>query len=248
MGTLENYFTRITELLDRIIKEQQDNIDRAAAEIVKRLKEDRLVYVIGTGAHSMMVAMEMFKRAGGISQISPLFPPGLGDFEGHPKTERLAGYASLALDYYKVEKGDVLIIANVNGINSLTIDCALECKRRGITSIGITSSMFAKGVENDIPARHPSNENLCDIADIVIDAYVPPGDALVEIEGVDVPVGPGSTYPMVFIANSIVLRVIEMQIEQGMTPEVRKSGNLKGGLERSKALFDPKYYHRIKHY
>jgi uncharacterized phosphosugar-binding protein len=145
MGTLENYFTRITELLDRIIKEQQDNIDRAAAEIVKRLKEDRLVYVIGTGAHSMMVAMEMFKRAGGISQISPLFPPGLGDFEGHPKTERLTGYAALSLDYYKVEKGDVLIIANVNGINSLTIDCALECKRRGITSIGITSSMFSRG-------------------------------------------------------------------------------------------------------
>ncbi|UCF96033.1 MAG: sugar isomerase domain-containing protein [Spirochaetaceae bacterium] len=248
MGTIEMYFTRIMELLDRIVKEQQVNIDRAAAEIVKRIKQDRLVYVIGTGAHSMMVAMEMFKRAGGISQISPLFPPGLGDFEGHPKTERLIGYAALALDYYKVEKGDVLIIANVNGINALTIDCALECRRRGITSIAITSSVFSDGVEKDIPARHPSNKNLCDIADIVVEAYVPPGDALLEIEGADVPVGPGSTYPMVFIANSIVLRVIEMQIEQGMKPEVRKSGNLKGGLERSKTLFDPKYYQRIKHY
>jgi len=214
----------------------------------KRLKEDRLIYVIGTGAHSMMVAMEMFKRAGGISQISPLFPPGLGDFEGHPKTERLAGYAALALDYYKVEKGDILIIANVNGINALTIDCALECQRRGITSVAITSSFFSKGVQKDIPARHPSNKNLFELADIVIEAYVPPGDALLEIEGVDVPVGPGSTYPMAFIANCLVLRVIEMQVEQGMRPEVRKSGNLKGGLERSKKLFDPKYYHRIKHY
>ncbi len=248
MGTLEKYFTEITALLDRIVKEQKDNIDHAAAEIVKRLKEDRLIYVIGTGAHSIMVAMEMFKRAGSISQISPLFPPGLGDFEGHPKTERLVGYASLVLDYYKVEKGDILIISNVNGINALTIDCALECKRRGITSIGITSRIFSAGVEKNIPARHLSNKNLCDLADIVIDAYVPPGDALLEIEGVDVPVGPGSTYPMVFIANSLVLRVIEMQIEQGMIPEVRKSGNLEGGLERSKALFDPKYYHRIKHY
>ena len=248
MGTLERYSNKIVGLLDRIIKEQSNNIDRAAAEIVKRLREDRLIHVIGTGAHSMMVAMEMFKRAGGISQISPLFPPGLGDFEGHPKTERLVGYAALALDYYKVEEGDVLIIANVNGINSLTIDCALECRRRGITSIAITSSSFSEGVEKGIPARHPSDQNLCDLADIVIDAYVPPGDALLKIEGVDVPVGPGSTYPMVFIANCIVLRVIEMQIEQGMTPEVRKSGNLKGGLERSRAMFDPKYYQRIKHY
>lgn len=248
MGILEKYFAEITALLDRIVKEQKDNINHAAAEIVKRLKEDRLIYVIGTGAHSIMVAMEMFKRAGNISQISPLFPPGLGDFEGHPKTERLAGYASLVLEYYKVEKGDILIISNVNGINTLTIDCALECRQRGITSIGITSRVFSAGVEKNIPARHPSNKNLCDLADIVIDAYVPPGDALLEIEGVDVPVGPGSTYPMVFIANSLVLRVIEMQIEQGMIPEVRKSGNLKGGLERSKALFDQKYYHRIKHY
>ena len=248
MGTLERYSNKIVGLLDRIIKEQSNNIDRAATEIVRRLREDRLIHVIGTGAHSMMVAMEMFKRAGGISQISPLFPPGLGDFEGHPKTERLVGYAALALDYYKVEEGDVLIIANVNGINSLTIDCALECRRRGITSIAITSSSFSEGVEKGIPARHPSDQNLCDLADIVIDAYVPPGDALLKIEGVDVPVGPGSTYPMVFIANCIVLRVIEMQIEQGMTPEVRKSGNLKGGLERSRAMFDPKYYQRIKHY
>ena len=248
MGTLERYLEKIERLLEQIVAEQKSNIDHAAAEIVHRIKEDRLIYVIGTGAHSMMVAMEVFKRAGGISQISPLFPPGLGDFDGHPKTERLTGYAALALDYYKVEKGDILIIANVNGINALTIDCALECRRRGITSVAITSSVFSKGVQKDIPARHPSNKNLCELADIFIDAYVPPGDALLSIEGVDVPVGPGSTYPMVFIANSLVLRVIEMQIEQGMTPEVRKSANLKGGLERSKELFDPKYYHRIKHY
>jgi len=108
--------------------------------------------------------------------------------------------------------------------------------------------MFSECVDKNIPARHPSNKNLCDIVDIAVDAYVPPGDALLEIGGVDVPVGPGSTYPMVFIANSIVLKVIELQLKEGMIPEVRKSGNLKGGLERSKALFDDKYYYRIKHY
>ncbi len=248
MSIVNDYFTKITELLERIVEEQQEAIDRAAAAILERIEQDRLVYVIGTGAHSIMVAMEMFKRAGGISQISPLFPPGLGDFEGHPKTERLLGYAALTLDYYKVQRGDVLIIANVNGINPLTIDTALECRQRGIATIGITSTAFARGVEKDIPSRHPSNQNLHDLVDIVVDAYVPPGDALLEIEGLDVPVGPGSTYPMVFIANSIVLRVIEMQLARGMTPEVRKSGNLKGGLERSKALFDARYYPRIKHY
>jgi uncharacterized phosphosugar-binding protein len=248
VSRIREYYARVRALLERIVEEQQDAIDRAAAEIVRRLAEDRLIYVIGTGAHSIMVAMEMFKRAGGISQVSPLFPPGLGDFEGHPKTEGLVGYARAVLDYYRLSEGDILIIANVNGINALTIDTALECRKRGITTIGITSRSFSRGVEKDIPARHPSNQDLCDLVDVLIDAGVPPGDALLDIEGVEVPVGPGSTYPMVFIANCIVIRVVEMQLERGMAPEVRRSGNLKGGLERSRELFDPKYYYRIKHY
>jgi uncharacterized phosphosugar-binding protein len=248
MDKIREYFQEIVALLDRIVNEQQENIDLAAAEIVKRLQEDRLIYVIGTGAHSMMMAMEMFKRAGGICQICPLFPPGLGDFEGHPKTERLVGYAPLILDYYRLGNGDILIIANVNGINALTIDTALECKRRGIFTIGVTSKAFSEGVELGIPSRHPGNKNLCDLVDIFIDAYVPPGDALVHLKGMDVPVGPGSTYPMVFIVNALIIRAVEMQLEKGIVPEVRKSANLKGGLERSKALFDDKYYHRIKHY
>jgi uncharacterized phosphosugar-binding protein len=248
MDKVREYLQAIIHNLESIVECQEANIDHAADEIVKRLAEDRLIHVIGTGAHSMMVAMEMFKRAGGITQIAPLFPPGLGDFEGHPKTERLVGYAPAVLDYYRLKQGDILIIANVNGINALTIDTALECRKRGIFTVGITSRAFAEGVDVDIPARHPSNRNLHDLVDIVIDAMVMPGDAVLQIDGIDVPAGPASTYPMVFIANALVIRVIEKQLSLGMTPELRKSGNLKGGLERSREKFDDKYYGRIKHY
>ena len=249
MERIKEYCTQVCGLLERIVETQLPNIDQAATEIVRRIKEDRLVYVIGTGAHSMMMAMEMFKRAGGLSRISPLFPPGLGDFEGHPKTERLLGYAPLMLDYYRVGKGDLLIIANVNGINALTIDTVQECKKRGITSVAVTSMAFSRGVAHDIPARHPGNLDLCDLADIVIDAGVPPGDALLRFEEIkDVPVGPGSTYPMAFIVNAIAVRAAELLLKEGIDPEVRKSGNLPGGLERSRKLFDHKYYQRIKHY
>jgi uncharacterized phosphosugar-binding protein len=249
MDRIREYLDKISEILEKIATEQKDQIELAAKEIVKKIKEDRLIYVIGTGAHSMMMAMEMFKRAGGISRISPIFPPGIGDFEGHPKTERLAGYAPLILDYYRVQSGDLLIIANVNGVNTLTIDTALECRKRKITTIGVTSVSFSLAVEKNIPARHPGNHNLCDLVDIVIDAYVPPGDALLNIEGLeDLPVGPGSTYPMVFIVNSIVIKVVELLLAEGIDPEIRKSANLKGGLERSKRLYDDKYYPRVKHY
>ncbi|OIO72671.1 MAG: hypothetical protein AUJ85_09640 [Elusimicrobia bacterium CG1_02_37_114] len=55
----------------------------------------------------------------------------------------------LALSIFKasgVERKDLVIIHNQYGINCVTIDSALICKKMGITSIGITSSEFCKTI------------------------------------------------------------------------------------------------------
>ena len=51
---------------------------------------------------------------------------------------------------------------------------------------------------------------LLDEADLVIDLCTPPGDALVPIDGLDTPVGPGSTIATVAIVNSIKVRVAQL--------------------------------------
>lgn len=215
--------------------------------VAKTVEDDKLFYVFGTGAHSIMAAMELFLRAGGLCNAQGVFPPGVTDFDGTPKTERILGFAPRIFDWYNIKKGDLLIITNVNGINPMTIDAALTAKEMGIRTIGITSREFALQAEPNIPNRHPSNKNLHDIVDLVVDAHVPVGDALLEVPGSPIKIGAGSTYPMIFIVNSIVVRAIEICIEKGIEPPVMLSGNIAKGESYNKKYRD-KYRGRVRHF
>lgn len=247
MNPTEKYYDAIEIILREIKEKEMANIKKAADLISEKIMNNEVIWAFGTGGHSIMGAMELFTRAGGLAAISPIFPPGMANIESHPNTESLVDYAERILDYYRVKKGDLLIEINVNGINAVTIDTALECRKRGIKIIAVTSSEFSKGAAPGIPNRHPSNKNLFELADLVIDAHVPPGDAVVEIEGFDLKVSPSSTVVIAFILNSIVAEVVENLVKKGITPEVFKSGNMAGGKERNRPLHE-KYYWRIKHY
>ena len=59
---------------------------------------------------------------------------------------------------------------------------------------------------------------LLDEADLVIDLCTPHADALVAIDGLDTPVGPGSTIAAVAIVNAIKVRTAELLVERGAMP------------------------------
>jgi uncharacterized phosphosugar-binding protein len=122
MNIITTYYDHIKEILDTIVTRERDSIEKAAQLAAQTVIEDKLFYVYGTGAHSIMSAMELFLRAGGLCNVSGIFPPGITDFAGTPKTERLMGFSSEIYDYYGVQKADLLMICNVNGINPMTID------------------------------------------------------------------------------------------------------------------------------
>lgn len=243
---MDRFYDECVKILERVRNEEREHLHRAADLIAEKLRKDELVHVFGTGGHSIMGGMELFWRAGGLVGLNPLFPPGMANFEGHPNTERLVGFAKHVLDYYKVKKGDLLILINVNGINAVSIDTALECRSRGVTVIAVTSREFAEGVAPNIPARHPSNQNLCDLADLVIDAHVPPGDAVVKVDGFDRLVASVSTVINTYIVQSLVAEVVDRIVKAGKTPEVWYSGNMPGA-EKINAPFLAKYYSRVKH-
>lgn len=247
MKIIQEYHDRIDQILLKIIESESANIEKAAQAVAQTVFDDTLFYVYGTGAHSIMSAMELFLRAGGLCNVQGIFPPGITDFDGSPKTERITGFAPRIFDYYGLKKGDLLMICNVNGINPMTIDAALEAKRLGIRTIGVTSVEFAKQAEPNIPNRHPSNQNLHDLVDLVINAHVPVGDALIHLPGVPVNVGPGSTYPMIFIVNSIILRAIQIVTEKGGEAPVMLSGNIAKGEEYNQK-YRNKYRRRIIHF
>jgi uncharacterized phosphosugar-binding protein len=247
MDIVDSYYSRIKEMLDTIVTDEEDNIEKAAQWVAQTVAEDKLFYVFGTGAHSIMPAMELFLRAGGLCNVQGIFPPGVTDFDGSPKTERVTGFSPRIFDYYGLKSGDLLMICNVNGINPMTIDAAETAKAKAIRTIGISSVEFAEQAEPNIPNRHPSNKNLHDLVDLAVNAHVPVGDALLDVPGVPVKVGAGSTYPMVFIVNSIIVRAIQICVQKGVEPPVMLSGNIKAGEGYNKKYRD-KYRGRIRHF
>ena len=83
---------------------------------------------------------------------------------------------------------------------------------------------------------HPTGTRLLDHADVVLDLCTPPGDALVMLEGLETPVGPGSTIAAVALANEIKVRTAELLLERGALPPVLTSAALVGSEESAAAL------------
>lgn len=75
MNIVESYLSKIEEILEKIRKEERDNFAKTAELISEAVEGDNLIHVFGTGGHSVMAAMEVFYRAGGLACINPIFPP-----------------------------------------------------------------------------------------------------------------------------------------------------------------------------
>jgi uncharacterized phosphosugar-binding protein len=88
--------------------------------------------------------------------------------------------------------------------------------------------------------RPDVGSRLLDEADLVIDLCTPPADALVPIDGLDVPVGPGSTIAAVAIVNSIKVRTAQLLVQRGAMPPVLTRASVVGA-DRSRELFEDAY-------
>jgi uncharacterized phosphosugar-binding protein len=89
-------------------------------------------------------------------------------------------------------------------------------------------------------STHSSGTRLLDHADVVLDLCTPPGDAMIAIDGLDTPVGPGSSLAAVVLVNAVKVRTAELLVERSAMPPVLTSRTLVGA-ERSRQLFDAAY-------
>ena len=227
-----NYYQALTSLMNRIYTEETAAIERAAELVAGTVAEDRLLFAIGTGGHSVIGAEELFYRAGSLASVSAVIDPGFMLGHGAVRStlvERTPGYARSILRDYGIGPGDVLVIVNAYGVNSATVDSALWCNEMGVKSIAVTSVQLQRELPLDHPSRHPSKQNVCDIADVVIDNKIPMGDALIEVPGVTQRMGPSSTFANALCLHLMVLRATEMMIAKGIEPPIWQSANSPGG-------------------
>lgn len=252
MGKNEIYEFR-TILLDIFekIEGELPQIQQAANVITDAYENERMVHVIGPGGHSNIGVEEVLWRAGGLAIWNAILDPGTNLIHGAKRSnyiERTPGYALGVLDSYKVGRvpGEVMVIVNAYGINSMTIDTVTECQKRGVTTIAVTSSSFAKIVPTGAKSRHPSGKNLYEEADIFIDNHLPLGDASVSVNGYEQKVCSTSTFCNCFVMNCLTEEIVSEMLRRGMEPPVFMSANMPGGDDHNRAL-EEKYGSMIKH-
>jgi uncharacterized phosphosugar-binding protein len=150
--------------------------------------------------------------------------------------ERVPGLAEVILSNFTFGPSDVMMIFSASGLTAVPVEMARGARTRGMRVIAVTSVAQSMSAE---PGPEVGSR-LLDEADLVIDLCTPPGDALVHIDGLDTPVGPGSTVTNVAIVNSLKVRVAQLLTERGaMTPVITRASEV--GPERSRELFEGAY-------
>ncbi len=231
-------------IVQRIRDTQMHAIARAAQLCADSIASGGLVHLFGTG-HSRIPIEEMFPRHGSfpgfhpIVELSMTYHTQVVGANGQRQAmflERIEGFGEIILRNFVFRPRDSFMIFSNSGVNAVVIDVALGAKARGMPVIAVVS---VEHCQASAP-KHSSGKKLIDIADVILDNCTPPGDALVHVENLAYPVGPGSTIGYAVIVNALKSMVADELTQRGQPPHVLTSSVLIGS-EESAALFDATY-------
>jgi uncharacterized phosphosugar-binding protein len=244
MSTSSGWISKARSLLDHLESTQMQTIGRAAEWCANAIASDGLVHLFGSG-HSRIPVEEMFPRYGSfpgfhpMAELSMTFHTEIVGTNGQRQAmfiERIEGLAEVILSNFEFGDHDVMMVFSASGRSAVPIEMAIGARERGMKVIAVTSIYESKAAES----LHSSGTRLFENSDLIIDIGTPVGDALVSLEGLETPVGPGSSLVNVAVVNEIKVRTAEILIARGKMPPVLSSASVIGE-ERSKQLFDAAY-------
>jgi uncharacterized phosphosugar-binding protein len=180
------------------------------------------------------LAEEMFYRAGGLGSVNPILEEDLMLHKNASRSTELERNPELAINIlakHKLRKGDVFIIASNSGGNALVEAIGNQVKEHGLLLIAITSLKHATS-----PAARVHGRKIHELADITIDNLGQVGDATISYPGLEEKTGPTSTVLGTAIVNALVVRSVEIMIENGHKPEIFSSSNTSYGDSRNSEL------------
>jgi len=146
--------------------------------------------------------------------------------------ENYEGYAEQILKSFHFGPHDAFIIISTSGIRPVVVEMAAGVKRRGLPVIAIVSREHSERAV----AAHSSGKKLIDLADIIIDNHCPPGDCVLEIDGLEWRTGPASTVTGGMIINMLRCEVAERLVKRGRKPVLLPSHQFVGNTDAAEQL------------
>jgi uncharacterized phosphosugar-binding protein len=232
---MSEYLSKITFYLEKIEKEEKENLNLAIRMVADTIKKDGLIFTFGCG-HSHLPGLDAFYRAGGLANVSPMLDSDLMLHNGAAKSSRMEKMSGLAPEIfrrYTLTDNDMIFIFSASGKNQVPVEMADCAKQAGIKSVGVSSMAYAT-----------KGGKLHEHVDVAIDCKVPYGDACISVG--EVKMGGLSTYTACFILNTCLIEGASLALSEGYKPPVYISGNVEGGREHNVGL-ENLYLGRVKH-
>ena len=253
MNAASGYFDKTLGLLQELRDSELENIGQAAELCAQSIAANGLVFLFGNG-HSRMMCEEMTPRQGCFAGFVALVELALSNHASIVGTnglraplylEKYEGYAEEILKGFRFSPHDVFIIISTSGIRPVIVEMAAGARKRGLKVIAIVSR---KHCEQSVPA-HSSGTKLIDHADVIIDNHCPPGDCVMEFEGLEWRTGPTSTVTGGMIINMLRCEVAERLLARGVKPVLLPSHQFVGNTSAAEQLerFYDAYRRSLKH-
>ena len=236
----ETYFDSTIELLNRLKATQMGAIQQASELFAERIAKGGLVFLFGCG-HSRMMCEEMTPRQGCFVGFVALVEQsvsnhaaivGVNGLRAPLYLEKYEGYAEEILRGFRFGPHDAFIVISTSGIRPIPVEMARGAKERGLPVVAIVSRAHC---EQSKPA-HSSGKKLIDYADLVIDNGCPPGDCVVELEGLDWRTGPTSTVTGAMIINMMRCETARLLLVKKHKPVLLPSHQFVGNQSAEEQL------------
>ena len=243
MTPAADYLAKSRAILDAV-ERQSAAIAQAADWFAQTILAGRMVHVFGSG-HSRIMVEEMWPRYGSFPGFNPIVELSLSfhnlvvGSNGQRQAmflENVSGLAERILRNFDLAPVDTALVISSSGCNIVPIEMAEVFQKRGVRVVAIVSRAHSEASTS----RRADGRKLSDFAELTLDTGAPVGDAMVQIDGLETPVAPGSTVGGCLLVNAIKAEVAARLTAAGQPPTVLTAGVIVGA-ERATALFEAAY-------
>ncbi len=250
MSPTEKYLIKSKEIL-ACVESQESTIQAVAKLFADAILAGRMVHVFGSG-HSRIMVEEMWPRYGSFAGFNPIVELSLTfhnlviGANGQRQAmflENVSGLAAKIMRNFDTSPLDSALIISSSGTNIVPIEMAEILQKKGIKVVSIITKVHSEASKS----KRIDGKKLGDFSDFILDTGAPIGDAMVKIEGMEMPVAPGSTVGGALLINCIKAEVAQLLTQAGHPPLALAAGVLVGN-ERATEIFEAAYdehAHRI---